>query len=142
MCLTPGQCGDLDYAVPYNPAGVFGRTDSVVAQKTEDVFSANVRTLRLSSGSQVWLVAHFHGPARTDDNRELARQLLTAQAPLFGVPGGGAFVDVVNGRRATPRASRPSIFLSRNDGIGTLRRTETKLVRRLECHAATTTTNF
>jgi hypothetical protein len=69
-----------------------------VATRTEGLFSGNVRNLRLSSGSQVWLIAHFHGFASVDDNRELARQLLTPQDPILGVPAGGALVDLVNGQ--------------------------------------------
>jgi hypothetical protein len=79
MCLTPGQCASADFYLGHSPVGVFGRTDSAVAISTEGVFSGNVRSLRLSSGSQVWLVVHFHGPASLDDNRELARQLLTSR---------------------------------------------------------------
>jgi hypothetical protein len=97
-CLTPGQCSDPDFYVGHSPVAVFGRTDSGVATRSAGFFSGNVRNLRLSSGSQVWLVAHFHGPASVDDNRELARQLLTAQDPIFGVPEGGALVDMVNGQ--------------------------------------------
>jgi hypothetical protein len=97
MCVTPDQCAALDFYVGHDPVAVFGRTDSVVASRTHAVFSGNVRTLRLSSGSQVWLVGHFHGPASVDDNRELSRQLLTPQDPIFGVPAGGALVDMVDG---------------------------------------------
>jgi len=103
MCVTPDHCAELDFYVGHDPVGVFGRTDSVVATRTHAVFSASVRSLRLSSGSQVWLTAQVHGPASVDDNRELSRQLLTPQDPIFGVPGGGALVDMVDGHpRAKP----------------------------------------
>jgi hypothetical protein len=73
MCLTPGQCGDLDYAVPYNPAGVFGRTDSLIAQSGEDVFSANVRSFHAPAGLRFgWLRIFMDQPEPTITGNSLA----------------------------------------------------------------------
>jgi hypothetical protein len=52
-------------------------------------FNGMVRNLRVSAGSAVHIALFAHGPASTTDNRELARQLLTPQAPGLGAPGLG-----------------------------------------------------
>ena len=101
QCATPGQCGDPDFAGP-DPLGVFGRLDSAVGPVNGKVdFSGQVGGLRLSSGSQVWLVMFGHGPANTSDNRHLARQLLTPEDPAAGTPHLG---NVVDGLRGAPVA--------------------------------------
>jgi hypothetical protein len=93
-CATPGQCGALEDFGNVNPVGVFGRLDSAVAPPNGKVnFSGQVRGLRLSSGSQVWLAMNGHGPANASDNRALARQLLTPEDPPLGAPQLGNFVD-------------------------------------------------
>src|SRR5713226_5944342 len=80
----PGVCGPADFGVndpSANPLGVFGRLDSTVADNSKEDFSGQVGGLRLSSGSQVWLLLYSHGPANTSDNRRRARQLLTPEDP-------------------------------------------------------------
>ena len=101
----PGVCGPADFGVgdpSANPLGVFGRLDSAVADENgKESFSGRVGGLRLSSGSQVWLVLYSHGPAVTNDNRRRARQLLTPEDPAAGAPGLG---NVVDGPGFTPNA--------------------------------------
>lgn len=93
----PGVCGPVDFGAgdpEANPLGVFGRLDSTVADENgKEDFSGRVGGLRLSSGSQVWLILYSHGPAVTDDNRSRARQLLTPEDPDAGMPGLGNVVD-------------------------------------------------
>jgi hypothetical protein len=82
-CMPPDAIGD-------DPAGVLGRMDSLVADPSgTGALSGDVRGLRLSSGSEVQLPIFGHGPANTDDNRLLARQLLTPEDPMLGAPGLG-----------------------------------------------------
>jgi hypothetical protein len=90
----PQPCDENAFLDPDDPLGVFGRMDSLVADETGSaVFEDKVHNLRLSSGSQVWLVGHQHGPASKDDNRFLARQLLTPQDPRGGAPASGTKAD-------------------------------------------------
>ena len=75
------------------PAEAFGRLSDVIAAKNgKAAISGNVAGLRLSKGSQVWILLKGHGPA-SSDNLALARQLLTpedatAGAPNLGIVGG------------------------------------------------------
>ncbi len=70
-----------------NPLVVYGRMDGVVAYNTRKTwFSGDVRSFVPSPGSQVWMLVFGHGPADETDNRQLARQLLTPEDPLSGVP--------------------------------------------------------
>ena len=82
-------CSPAD-AIGDNPPGVFGRMDSLVADPAGiGDFAGNFRGLRLSSGSIVRVAIFGHGAASTDDNRTLARQLLTPEEPVLGAPGLG-----------------------------------------------------
>ncbi len=88
-----GRCGLADFFGAdesgefLNPLIVYGRMDSVVAGKHKRTrFSGDVRSFRPSSGSQVWMFVFGHGPADYSDKRQLARQLLTPEDPLSGVP--------------------------------------------------------
>jgi hypothetical protein len=72
-----------------------------VAENGKEDFSGRIGGLRLSSGSQVWLLLYSHGPANMSDNRRRARQLLTPEDPPAGVPNLG---NVVDGPGSTPNA--------------------------------------
>jgi hypothetical protein len=77
-----------------NPPGVLARMDGLIASNTGEAhFSGQVHGLRLSPGSEFHLPVFTHGPANTDDNRALARQLLTPQVPGLGTPGLGVGAD-------------------------------------------------
>ena len=91
-CATQ-PCTGAD-ALGEDPVAVFGRMDGVVADDSGAAkFSGDFRDLRLSQGSEVWLLMFGHGPANTEDNRARARQLLTPQSPKLGAPAGGAVAD-------------------------------------------------
>lgn len=85
----PRPCTPAD-TVGDNPLGVLGRMDALVADaSSKGAFTGEVRGLRMSSGSEVHLPVFGHGRANTDDNRLLARQLLTPELPMLGAPGLG-----------------------------------------------------
>jgi hypothetical protein len=104
QCATPGQCAPGDGTPPgqcegpldlrgFDPLVVLGRLDSAVAPRNGKVnFAGQVRGLRLSGGSQVWLFIAAHGPVESD-NRARARQLLTPEDPFLGAPLLGNCVD-------------------------------------------------
>ncbi len=88
-----GSCGLADFFTVdpsgdfLNPLVVYGRMDGVVAHsKRRTWFSGDVRSFTPDSGSQVWMFVFGHGPADESDKRQLARQLLTPEDPLSGVP--------------------------------------------------------
>jgi hypothetical protein len=86
---NPRPCTPAD-AIGDNPLGVFGRIDSLIADASGNgAFTGDVRGLKLSSGSEVHLPVFGHGRASADDNRLLARQLLTPELPMLGAPGLG-----------------------------------------------------
>ncbi len=91
QCLTPQQCGPPDLTMPpSNPAGVFGRMDSAVADANGQLtFKGTLRDFQVSAGSAVHVALFAHGPVSTMDNQERARQLLTPEAPALGAPGLG-----------------------------------------------------
>jgi hypothetical protein len=90
-CKPPDALGD-------DPAGVVGRVDGLVANGDgAGTFAGTFRDLRLSHGAEVHLPIFGHGPASTDNNRALARQLLTPQEPGLGAPMGGAAADGTQG---------------------------------------------
>jgi hypothetical protein len=100
MCVSSG-CDSPDL-IGENPAGVFGRLDSFVSDRSVRAdFEGSVRGLRLASGSEVQLPIFWHGPAVADDTRARARQLLTPQVPMLGAPGLGVPAD---GDRGVPHA--------------------------------------
>jgi hypothetical protein len=92
---TPGVCSDPDAVLPANsPTVVFGRMDGVIAGSSGRLHMTGAfRDLRFSHGSIVWIIMFEHGPASANDNRFLARQLLTPQLPPLGPPGLGAPAD-------------------------------------------------
>jgi hypothetical protein len=97
----PGVCGDADFG-GVKPLGVFGRYDSAVGPADgEEEFQGRVPGLRLSPGSQVWLLIFGHGQADRADGSHLARQLLTPEDPGAGAPHLG---NVVDGPRGKPAA--------------------------------------
>lgn len=70
-----------------NPLVVYGRMDSAVTNHHRRTrFNGELRSFTPSPGSQVWMLVFGHGPAKRDDKRELARQLLTPEDPLSGMP--------------------------------------------------------
>lgn len=88
-----GNCGLADFFTPdpsgefLNPLAVYGRMDSVVAyNKRRTYFRGDIRDFEPAPGSQIWMFIFGHGPANKDDKRQLARQLLTPEDPLSGVP--------------------------------------------------------
>lgn len=101
-----GKCGLADFFTfnqaegILDPLAVFGRMDSVVAEDNRWTrrygthFSGELRGLSPSPGSQVWMFVFGHGPADYSDKRQLARQMLTPEDPLSGVPHVG-----IEGRR-------------------------------------------
>jgi hypothetical protein len=86
-----GPCGFGDFFdfvnEPANPLAVFGRMDSAIpGHKGWTRFSGDLRGMKPSPGSQVWLLIFGHGPADMDDGQRLARQLLTPEDPGAGAP--------------------------------------------------------
>lgn len=91
-----GGCGLADFFTeelddsgqPFlNPLVVYGRMDAAVAGHRRNTrFAGDIRDFVPSSGSQIWMFIFGHGPADTTDNRQLARQLLTPEDPVSGVP--------------------------------------------------------
>ncbi len=88
-----GGCGLADFFTLdpsgefVNPLVTYGRMDSTVAGRHGKVrFYGELRSFTPSPGSQVWMFIFGHGPAKQDDKRELARQLLTPEDPLSGAP--------------------------------------------------------
>ena len=88
-----GRCGLADFFTMdpsgefLNPLAVYGRMDSVIADSRRKIrFAGDIRNFTPSPGSQIWMFVFGHGPADTTDNRQLARQLLTPEDPLSGVP--------------------------------------------------------
>ncbi|MEO0420886.1 MAG: hypothetical protein AAF184_01020 [Pseudomonadota bacterium] len=88
-----GMCGLADFGTPdpvediVNPLAVFGRFDSAIAgDESRRFLRGTVRDFTPSPGSQVWVLVFGHGPANEADGRELARQLLTPEDPLAGIP--------------------------------------------------------
>ena len=95
---TPGACATTPCtgadALGDDPVAVFTRMDGVVADATGATeFSGVFRDLRLSAGSEIWLLMFGHGLVNREDKRMLARQLLTPQSPKLGAPGAGAMAD-------------------------------------------------
>ena len=88
-----GRCGLADFFTMdetgtfLDPLVVYGRMDSVVASnRIWTRFAGDIRKFSPSRGSQVWMFVFGHGPADTVDKRQLARQLLTPEDPLSGIP--------------------------------------------------------
>jgi hypothetical protein len=90
-CFGTTPTGGDQTAVPDE---AFGRLTDLVAPKNGKAnVTGDVPGLKLSKGSQVWILLKGHGPANTSDNLALARQLLTpedetAGAPNLGIVGG------------------------------------------------------
>jgi hypothetical protein len=94
-CDDPDLVGD-------NPPGVLGRMDSTIADASGTAhFSGEIHGMRLSHGSEFQLPLFVHGAVNRDDNRALARQLLTPQVAALGAPGLGVKAD---GDRGSPAA--------------------------------------
>jgi hypothetical protein len=86
-CFGASATGGQQNAVP---AEAFGRLSDVIApEKGKAILFGDVPGLRLSKGSQVWLLLKGHGPANTTDNLARARQLLTPEDPTVGAPNLG-----------------------------------------------------
>ena len=86
-CFGASATGGQQNAVP---AEAFGRLSDVIAPKNgKAILFGDVPGLRLSKGSQVWLLLKGHGPANTSDNLARARQLLTPEDPTVGAPNLG-----------------------------------------------------
>ena len=86
-CFGASATGGQQDAVP---AEAFGRLSDVIAPKNgKAILFGDVPGLRLSKGSQVWLLLKGHGPANTSDNLARARQLLTPEDPTVGAPNLG-----------------------------------------------------
>ncbi len=88
-----GRCGLADFFTPdpsgdfLNPLVVYGRMDGLIAGNHRRTrFTGNLRSFVPSPSSQVWMLIFGHGPADKMDKRQLARQLLTPEDPLSGVP--------------------------------------------------------
>jgi len=81
-----GACGFGDFGGD-NPVAVFGLLGSVVAADSGKAhFGDQLNGMQISSGSEVWLLMFGHGEADMEDNRQLARQLLTPEDPTAGFP--------------------------------------------------------
>ncbi len=97
LCTAPG-CSDDDFAPSAagggTPLGVFGRFGSAVAPRNGKVHITDTwGGMQPSSGAELWLLMLGHGPADVGDGRHLARQLLTPEDPLAGMPHLGNDVD-------------------------------------------------
>jgi hypothetical protein len=85
-CFGASATGGQQNAVP---AEAFGRLSDVIAPRNgKAILFGDVPGLRLSKGSQVWLLLKGHGPANSD-NLARARQLLTPEDPTVGAPNLG-----------------------------------------------------
>jgi hypothetical protein len=100
LCTGGGEgiCGDPDFAPSEagggTPLAVFGRFVSTVGSRSGNTnLSGNWGGMQPSSGSQIWLLLLSHGPANYADGRHLARQLLTPEDPLAGIPHLGNHID-------------------------------------------------
>lgn len=72
--------------VAKEPLAVFGRMDSGISPRNGRLRFANLLDdMRVNSGSQVWMLMFGHG-MKSDDGRQLARQLLTPEDPASGYP--------------------------------------------------------
>ena len=72
--------------------------DSVIADTTGTArLNGSWLGMRLSQGSEVWLLIFDHGAASTDNNLVLARQLLSPQDPDLCAPAAGAAADGMKG---------------------------------------------
>ena len=87
------NCSFVDFFTPdpsgtfLNPLVVFGRMDSAIPGKKRTTrFSGSINGMKPSPGSQVWMLAFGHLAADMSDKRQLARQLLTPEDPLSGIP--------------------------------------------------------
>src|SRR5918912_201548 len=79
-CATQ-PCTGAD-ALGDDPVAVFSRMDGLVADGSGAArLAGDFRDLRLSQGSEVWLLMYGHGPANTEENRARARPLQTPQSP-------------------------------------------------------------
>jgi len=95
---VPGSCGEADMAPSVagggTPLGVFGRLGSAVAPRNGKVhITGTWGGMQPSSGAEVWLLMLSHGVADLADGRHLARQLLTPEDPMAGMPHLGNDVD-------------------------------------------------
>jgi len=93
-----GVCGDPDFAPSEagggTPLAVFGRMGSVIAPRNGNAhINDNWSGMQPSSGAEIWLLMLSHGAANYADGRHLARQLLTPEDPLAGMPHLGNDVD-------------------------------------------------
>jgi len=94
----PGVCADPDFAPSVagggTPLVVFGRFGSAVAPRNGKAHITDTwGGMQPSSGAEIWLLMLGHGPADDGDGRHLARQLLTPEDPLAGIPHLGNDVD-------------------------------------------------
>ena len=84
--FSPELCGVAIPCVDEEPLAVFGRMDSAVGKGSGKLrFSNKLNDMRVSSGSQVWMLMFGHGEA-ADGGTQLARQLLTPEDPASGFP--------------------------------------------------------
>ena len=88
-----GACSFVDFftfdqgAGILDPLVVFGRMDSAIPKEDGVTrFSGTLNGMKPSPGSQIWMLVFGHGPADMSDGRQLARQLLTPEDPLSGIP--------------------------------------------------------
>jgi hypothetical protein len=93
-----GTCGEGDLAPSAagggTPLGVFGRLGSAIAPRNGNVhINGKWGGMQPSSGAEIWLLMLSHGAANYADGRHLARQLLTPEDPLAGMPHLGNDVD-------------------------------------------------
>jgi hypothetical protein len=95
---APGTCGEGDLAPSEagggTPLGVFGRFGSTVGTHNGKAhISDSWGGMLPSIGAEIWILMLSHGPANYWDGRHLARQLLTPEDPLAGMPHLGNDVD-------------------------------------------------
>lgn len=90
---TP-PCGDAFPAcIDEPPVAAFGRMDSGVSKGRGVIrFADRLDDMRVSPGSQVWMLMFGHGPS-SDDGLKRARQLLTPEDPISGYPHVGVDPD-------------------------------------------------
>lgn len=83
----PENCGSEQDFFSDDPVAVLTRFDSGVAPRNGHLaMKGDVKGLQPSSGSLWWYFTLDHGPANYADGRDLARQLMTPEDPIFGSP--------------------------------------------------------
>lgn len=83
----PENCGSETDFFGDDPVAVLTRFDSGIAPRNGHLaMKGAVNGMQPSSGSLWWYFTLDHGAANYSDGRDLARQLMTPEDPIFGSP--------------------------------------------------------